>query len=234
MYSLISESDDDDLYFVTLDSMIDENSHNRSEIIDTLGISHIVMVAWHSGDEKNCIILRSAGCKSNVSNTDAELSQFLAKSVIDTAIQNGQNAYYEATHGPELFYRQPFTVLEIGGDEGDWNNGALGGSVAQIVLNLAMFRNHTCNEKSYYVAFGRSHCSKAVLKKSAEVGVVHYFAGSDLGQYATVDAISQIKKSNLQNDYVCKLLVHKRIGSDIKMALIDIADCLKLEIVYFK
>lgn len=223
------------LFIVTLETMIDENSGQRRILQEKFDLDAIIMVAWHQGSERNCLILRSAGVQKSIAKTDANLSNFLAKSIFSIATLNNQSYYYEATHGPELFYDVPFLVLEIGGEEQDWNNALLGQSIAQILLRLELYPEGKENAQGYYyVAFGRSHCSKTLVKKCAEAGIVHYFAGRDMLQYAHQDIIEQIKSLNKQRNLSCKLLIHKRLDDVAKNSLIAIADNIKLDIEYFK
>ncbi len=230
-----SQCDKNKLFFVKLETMIDENSKQRVELQKKLDLDALIMVAWHQGSEKNCLILRAAGEKINISKTDVNLSNFLAKEIFSVANTNNQSYYLEATHGPELFYSVPFLVLEIGGDEEDWNNSLLGSSVAQILSSLKRYTYEKESEPGYYyIAFGNSHCSKTLIKKCCQAGIVHYFSGQNVHKYADFEVIEKIKLSNKQQNLLCKLLVHKRLNADIKNKLIPIADKLHLEIEYYK
>lgn len=223
------------LFIAIFNSMIDENSKKRRILQEKFNLDAIIMIAWHQGSERNCLILRGAGSKSNISKTDVFLSNFLAKEIFAVTTEYNQEHYFEATHGPELFYDIPFIVMEIGGNEQDWNNKLLGKSVAQVLSHLTHFSyNNSHLQNYYYIAFGRSHCSKTLIKKCCEVGIAHYFAGKDIYKYIEYHIIDKIISTNRQQDLQCKFLIHKRIDVNIENKLISIANKMGIDITYYK
>ena len=211
--------------------MIDELSSKKAdEIISHYSPDAVLMVSYHQGNESKSLILRGSGeDMQHISPSNPDLMRFLASQMLNISAAYGVNAYFEATHGYHLNCPLDFSILEIGGCEADWNEPQLGKAICDIIHAIPSYNTENSHLKGA-VAFGRSHCSKTVLKLCAENGITHYFSERNTVRLCS----KRIYEILSMCGNIDRVYIQKRMDREVTEMIEQAATAAHLEIYYFR